>query len=62
MPRWDFHCAECQKTMELSFPHVIDTHTATCPTCGKLLVRLFPTTNFVLKGSGFHKNDYPSSR
>jgi putative FmdB family regulatory protein len=32
----------------------------TCPKCLKPAKRLISPTNFVLKGSGFYVNDYPS--
>jgi predicted nucleic acid-binding Zn ribbon protein len=32
----------------------------TCPKCLKPAKKLISATNFVLKGSGFYVNDYPS--
>ena len=33
---------------------------AVCPKCMAPAKKLISSTNFVLKGSGFHVNDYPS--
>jgi putative FmdB family regulatory protein len=62
MPLWDFTCPECHNTVELSFVSWVESARAklTCPDCGIALERQPAKTSFILKGKGFHKNDYPS--
>jgi putative FmdB family regulatory protein len=63
MPRWDFYCQECGAMYpDLSFATYEASQEAECPKCLAPLKRLpsAPGT-FILKGKGFHKNDYPAS-
>ena len=63
MPRWDLQCAGCLKTYEVTFtsaqerdeavPHIV------CDDCLLHLSVLPSSGSFVLKGAGFHQNDYP---
>jgi len=57
MPFYDYQCDACGHKFE-DF-HSIKETKDTCPECGdKKLRRLIGAPAFVLKGSGFHSNDY----
>jgi predicted nucleic acid-binding Zn ribbon protein len=60
MPRWDFSCFFCDWSGELSFRNHEASKDAFCPKCGARVIREPAAPIFVLKGAGFHKNDYPS--
>lgn len=59
MPRWDFRCDACSLTQERSFKTFKESENCVCLMCGGPMCKLpcAPGT-FVLKGPGFHKNDY----
>lgn len=40
MPRYDHRCGECGAVVEAWAP--VDRHTAECPRCGGIAVRIFP--------------------
>jgi putative FmdB family regulatory protein len=59
MPIYEYQCNQCNDVFEIF--HKIDEHCkVTCPKCLGPAKKLISTTNFVLKGSGFYVNDYPS--
>ena len=58
MPHWDYECPCCGRTEESPKTRLM------CNLCAQkhravLMQRLPSAPNFVLKGAGFHKNDYP---
>lgn len=59
-PIFEFLCEGCGKEEEkvLMVNEVDDKQE--CSKCGKPMKKLVSTFSFVLKGSGFHCNDYPS--
>jgi predicted nucleic acid-binding Zn ribbon protein len=67
MPRWDLRCPKCSRLFEgLTFVSAEDrdrwlTHIV-CDDCHVRLEVAPPAPNFVLKGAGFHKNDYAKER
>ncbi len=59
MPIYEYECPCCQEIFEIF--HKIDSDCqVACPKCLSPAKRLISATNFVLKGSGFYVNDYPS--
>jgi len=59
MPIYEYQCSRCNNVFEL--PHKMDEDCkAVCPKCMAPAKKLISATNFVLKGSGFYVNDYPS--
>ena len=54
MPKYDYHCDECEQTFELKLPFgsPIDQ---TCPQCDSTARRLLTPPALVFKGSGFYK-------
>jgi putative FmdB family regulatory protein len=62
MPRWDFYCKTCDHSYELGFKDLDASQNAKCPKCGSHVKRLAASGVFILKGAGFHKNDYPSAK
>ncbi len=61
MPTYDYRCVDCKARYEL---HFHSTHERLehhhCSACGGELERLPSAPAFALRGSGFHKNDYPA--
>jgi putative FmdB family regulatory protein len=59
MPIYEYQCSRCNNVFELL--HKMDEDCeAVCPKCMAPAKKLISATNFVLKGSGFYVNDYPS--
>ena len=60
MARYDYECIKCDKVVEVEKPMAESDRPETCGGCGDELKRMPPSmTNFVLKGSGWYKTDYP---
>lgn len=59
MPTYDYKCSGCGEEFEY-FHSISDNPIKKCPVCGKnKVVRLISGgSGFILKGSGFYKNDY----
>lgn len=62
MPRYDFHCQDCQEVFEVTIP--FGSHP--CPACPKCQERhveklISPPLGIHFKGSGFYKTDVQSS-
>ena len=51
---YEYQCLKCGKKFDL-----LDKEKKVCKCGNEKLKRLFPTPGFILKGSGFYKNDYP---
>lgn len=61
MPTYEYRCNTCKQTFE-KFENITDTPSTRCPSCDGSVNRLIGTGGgFILKGSGFHQNDYPAS-
>jgi putative FmdB family regulatory protein len=59
MPIFEYQCKHCDEVFEI-FHKIDEDCKVTCPKCLKPAKKLISATNFVLKGSGFYVNDYPS--
>lgn len=59
MPIYEYQCVKCNDVFEV-FHKIDEECKITCPKCFGPTKRLISATNFVLKGSGFYVNDYPS--
>ena len=59
MPIYEYQCSDCNNVFELLHKMGEDCE-AVCPKCMAPAKKLISSTNFVLKGSGFYVNDYPS--
>jgi putative FmdB family regulatory protein len=59
MPIYEYQCNQCNEVFEI-FHKIDEDCKVTCPKCLKPAKKLISATNFVLKGSGFYVNDYPS--
>lgn len=59
MPIYEYQCVKCNDVFEV-FHKIDEECKITCPKCLGPTKRLISATNFVLKGSGFYVNDYPS--
>jgi len=59
MPIYEYECDRCQEVFEI-FHKIDEDCKVACPKCLGPARKLISATNFVLKGSGFYVNDYPS--
>ena len=59
MPIYEYECRRCKEIFEI-FHKIDDACKVACPKCLGPAKKLISATNFVLKGSGFYVNDYPS--
>ena len=59
MPVYEYQCTECGEVFEIL--HKMDEeYVDGCPKCKGKARRILSPSNFILKGSGFYVNDYPS--
>ena len=59
MPLYPYRCESCEHSFD-ELQRMSDEPLKICPKCKKPeLKKLIGAANFVLKGSGFHVNDYP---
>lgn len=61
MPIYEYRCTKCHKTFE-RFQKITDDPLTDCPDCSGKVERLISSTSFSLKGSGWYKDGYSSSR
>ena len=59
MPIYEYECNKCKEIFEI-FHKIDEECKVACPKCLGPARKLISATNFVLKGSGFYVNDYPS--
>jgi putative FmdB family regulatory protein len=59
MPIYEYQCRRCKEMFEV-FHKIDEDDNVACPKCLGPAKKLISATNFVLKGSGFYVNDYPS--
>jgi len=59
MPIYEYQCNHCNEIFEI-FHKIDEDCKVACPKCLSPAKKLISATNFVLKGSGFYVNDYPS--
>ena len=61
MPTYVYRCKSCEQEFE-RVQRITEDPIRECPRCeGEVMRVLFPV-GIVFKGSGFHVNDYPSSK
>lgn len=61
MPTYVYRCKACEHQFE-TIQKMTDKPLTECPECGGEIARLLFPVGIVFKGSGFHINDYPSSK
>jgi putative FmdB family regulatory protein len=59
MPIYEYECDHCDEIFEI-FHKIDEDCKVACPKCLGPARKLISATNFILKGSGFYVNDYPS--
>lgn len=59
MPTYTYRCTKCGHEFE-RFQSMSDEPVKRCPECKSKVMRTFNPVGIVLKGSGFHRNDYRS--
>jgi len=61
VPTYVYECKVCEHRFE-TFQKMADEPVKECPQCKGEVARVLCPVGIVFKGSGFHVNDYPSSR
>jgi len=61
MPVYEYACTQCGKHFE-ELQKVSDKPLKKCKNCGGKLERLISQTSFALKGGGWYKDGYSSSK
>jgi putative FmdB family regulatory protein len=61
MPIYEYECKKCQKRFEYQ-QSMKDPKKTTCEECGGELERVISPSGFVLKGGGWYKDLYSSSK
>jgi putative FmdB family regulatory protein len=62
MPTYEYRCQSCEHEME-AFQSIKDAPLKDCPACHEpKLERLISATSFQLKGGGWYKDLYSSSK
>jgi len=56
MPLFTYHCKTCNTRLERLCPE--SREQVRCPQCDRAAKRVYRSSGFVLKGSGFHATDY----
>ena len=59
MPIYEYQCKHCNDVFEI-FHKIDEDCKVSCPKCLGPAKKLISATNFILKGSGFYVNDYPT--
>jgi len=59
MPIYEYQCKRCSEVFEI-FHKIDEDVKVACPKCLAPAKKLISATSFILKGSGFYVNDYPS--
>ncbi len=59
MPIYEYQCHQCNEVFEI-FHKIDEDYNVVCPKCLGPAKKLISAPNFILKGSGFYVNDYPS--
>lgn len=61
MPTYAYKCKACAHEFE-TIQRITEQPLSECPKCKGEIARLLFPVGIVFKGSGFHVNDYPSSK
>ena len=59
MPIYEYQCDSCHEIFEI-FHKIDEDCKVACPKCLGPAKKMISATSFILKGSGFYVNDYPS--
>lgn len=59
LPTYEYQCERCERVFEAR-QRISEPPLAVCEKCGGSVRRLIAPAPFILKGSGFYVNDYPS--
>lgn len=59
MPVYEYQCMQCGEIFEI-LHKINEKYIARCPKCQGEAKKILSPSNFILKGSGFYVNDYPS--
>jgi putative FmdB family regulatory protein len=60
MPIYEYQCNQCHEIFEIFHKITDEDCKVACPKCLGPAKKLISAPNFVLKGTGFYVNDYPS--
>lgn len=56
MPRYLYHCSKCKKDYEKEYSFGKAAKQPSCSKCKTAMSRVFTLNGFVLKGSGYYRN------
>lgn len=59
MPTYEYECSSCHDTFEVR-QRISEPPLESCRRCGGPVRRVISAAPFILKGTGFYVNDYPS--
>jgi putative FmdB family regulatory protein len=59
VPIYEYQCQKCNTIFE-AFHKIDEDFNSVCPRCLGQARKIISASNFILKGSGFYVNDYPS--
>jgi len=59
MPTYEYECSSCHDTFEVR-QRISEPPLESCRRCGGPVRRVISPAPFILKGTGFYVNDYPS--
>ena len=59
MPTYEYECDRCHRIFEVR-QRISDAPLERCESCEGSVRRLLSPTQFILRGTGFYVNDYPS--
>jgi putative FmdB family regulatory protein len=59
MPTYEYECESCHETFEVR-QRISEPPLTRCQRCGGPVRRVISSAPFILKGTGFYVNDYPS--
>jgi putative FmdB family regulatory protein len=59
VPTYEYECSQCGRRFEVR-QRISEPPLESCSDCGGTVQRLLGPATFILKGSGFYVNDYPS--
>ena len=62
MPSYQYRCSPCNYSETRFNVRIERADKQKCERCHALMARMTSEANFVLKGPGFHQNDYAKGR
>ena len=61
MPYYEYECKKCNHCFSVAKPMRMSDAKEECPLCNHIATKLIGKPGFILKGDGFHVNDYKNN-